>query len=171
MRRACRYGVPAAQHAWRDRPGNQRPKLADRRRSCATWYRSYNPGIPAPNITFTGNANVDFVKGMIPHHLGAVEMAKTILAFGKGSRGEEARRDSHKGAGRRDRLHAGMAGEEQSVSRDFRPAECSCRPIFWLPANAWDMPRADCCAQPRPIFLNALLIQEPSFSCGSCPPD
>ncbi len=37
----------------------------------------------AMNITFTGNADVDFVKGMIPHHQGAVDMAKTVLAFGK----------------------------------------------------------------------------------------
>ncbi len=37
----------------------------------------------AMDIAFTGNADVDFVKGMIPHHLGAVDMAKTVLAFGK----------------------------------------------------------------------------------------
>ena len=35
------------------------------------------------NITFTGNADADFVNGMIPHHQGAVEMAKVVLAFGK----------------------------------------------------------------------------------------
>ncbi len=35
------------------------------------------------NIAFTGNADVDFVRGMIPHHQGAVDMAKTVLAFGK----------------------------------------------------------------------------------------
>ena len=35
------------------------------------------------DITFTGNADVDFVKGMIPHHEGALDMAKTVLAFGK----------------------------------------------------------------------------------------
>ena len=34
-------------------------------------------------ITFTGNADVDFVKGMIPHHQAAVDMAKVVLAFGK----------------------------------------------------------------------------------------
>jgi hypothetical protein len=34
-------------------------------------------------ITFTGNADVDFVKDMIPLHQGAVDMAKTVLAFGK----------------------------------------------------------------------------------------
>jgi uncharacterized protein (DUF305 family) len=35
------------------------------------------------NIAFTGNADVDFANGMIPHHQGAVEMAKVVLAFGK----------------------------------------------------------------------------------------
>jgi uncharacterized protein (DUF305 family) len=37
----------------------------------------------AMNVPFTGNADVDFVKGMIPHHQGAIDMAKTVLAFGK----------------------------------------------------------------------------------------
>lgn len=36
----------------------------------------------AMNITFTGNADADFVQGMIPHHQGAVQMAKVALAFG-----------------------------------------------------------------------------------------
>jgi Domain of unknown function (DUF305) len=34
-------------------------------------------------MTFTGNPDIDFVKGMIPHHLAAVDMAKTVLAFGE----------------------------------------------------------------------------------------
>lgn len=34
-------------------------------------------------IAFTSNTDVDFVKEMIPLHRGAVDMAKTVLAFGK----------------------------------------------------------------------------------------
>ncbi len=33
-------------------------------------------------IMFTGNADVDFIAGMIPHHQGAVEMAKIVLEHG-----------------------------------------------------------------------------------------
>ena len=34
-------------------------------------------------LTYTGNADVDFAKAMIAHHQGAIDMAKTVLAFGK----------------------------------------------------------------------------------------
>jgi uncharacterized protein (DUF305 family) len=36
-------------------------------------------------IEYTGNADVDFIKGMIPHHQGAVEMAKIVLEHGTDS--------------------------------------------------------------------------------------
>jgi len=34
------------------------------------------------NIIFSGNTDVDFVNGMIPHHRAALDMAKVVLAFG-----------------------------------------------------------------------------------------
>ena len=34
-------------------------------------------------MSFTGNADVDFVKGMLPHHQGAVDMAKIVRKHGK----------------------------------------------------------------------------------------
>jgi len=34
-------------------------------------------------MKFTGNPDVDFAQGMIPHHLGAIDTAKVVLKYGK----------------------------------------------------------------------------------------
>ena len=34
-------------------------------------------------IPYSGNPDVDFIKGMIPHHQGAVDNARIVLQFGK----------------------------------------------------------------------------------------
>ncbi len=65
-----------AAHAMPGKQGDASPSSAAFRAANEKMHRDMN-------LDLTGDADVDFVRGMIPHHQGAIDMAKIELAFGK----------------------------------------------------------------------------------------
>jgi len=47
------------------------------------WTEGNNKMHEEMNIDYSGNADVDFVKGMIPHHQGAIDMCKIAMEHGE----------------------------------------------------------------------------------------
>ncbi|WP_134726855.1 CopM family metallochaperone [Paracoccus luteus] len=72
--------APAAGHA-HDTPQGQAPAPGTAA-STAAYMAAMDKMHMGMAIAYTGNADVDFVRGMIPHHQGAIDMARIELEHG-----------------------------------------------------------------------------------------
>ena len=67
-------------HAGHDAPASQSAKESP---STAAYRAANDKMHSGMAIDYTGNADVDFMRGMIPHHQGAIDMARIVLEHGK----------------------------------------------------------------------------------------
>ena len=64
-----------------DMPGHSMP--ASDNPSTQAYIEANNRMHADMTVDFTGDADIDFMRGMIPHHQGAIDMAKVVLQYGK----------------------------------------------------------------------------------------
>lgn len=71
-----------AQETMTDHSGHAMPAMNDMPASSAAYMAVNDAMHSAMTMDMTGDADVDFIRGMIPHHQGAVDMARIVLEHG-----------------------------------------------------------------------------------------
>jgi Domain of unknown function (DUF305) len=66
---------PHAGHTMHNKTSSNRPEAKALDAAMASMHKNMN-------VPYTGDADADFIRGMIPHHQGALEMARIVLKHG-----------------------------------------------------------------------------------------